>query len=115
VSNVARRAFRRPVTEQDLVAPMAFYRNARMAGTFEAGIKDALTLILASPKFLYRAERAPQNLAAGSNYKISSLELASRLSFFLWSGIPDDELLNVASQGKLEEPATLEKQVRRMI
>src|SRR6185369_8942249 len=105
VTNIARRAFRRPVTEEDLAAPLAFYREARKSGTFEAGIKSALTLVLASPKFLYRAEKAPANLAAGSNYKISNLELASRLSFFLWSGIPDDELLTVASQGKLDDPA----------
>jgi len=115
LSNVARRAFRRPVTERDLAAPLAFYRAARNTADFDAGIKEGLTSILASPKFLYRTEEIPRNLTAGSNYAISDLELASRLSFFLWSRIPDDELLNVASQGKLKDPATLEKQIRRML
>jgi len=115
ISTAARRAFRRPVSDEDLVAPLAFYRDARKTGTFDDGIKEALTLILASPKFLYRTEQVPGNLAPGSNYRVSDLELASRLSFFLWSGIPDDELLDVAAQGKLKDPATLEKQVRRML
>ena len=115
LSKISRLAFRRPVTERDLVAPLAFYRAARNVGDFEAAIKEGLTSILASPKFLYRAEQAPENAAPGSNYRISDLELASRLSFFLWSGVPDDELLNAASQGKLKDPATLEKQVRRML
>jgi mono/diheme cytochrome c family protein len=115
ISTAARRAFRRPVSEQDLAAPLAFYREARKTGDFEAGIKDALTLVLASPKFLYRTEQVPDHLAPGASYRISDLELASRLSFFLWSGLPDDELLNAASQGKLKDPATLEKQVRRML
>jgi hypothetical protein len=112
---VAQRAYRRPVTERDLAAPLAFYRAARTSADFDAGIKDGLTSILSSPKFLYRAEQMPSNLSAGSSYPISDLELASRLSFFLWSRIPDDELLTAASQGKLKDAAVLEKQIRRML
>ena len=115
ISSAARRAFRRPVSEQDLAPPLAFYKEARKTGNFEAGIKDALTLVLASPKFLYRTEEIPDRLAPGTSYRVSDLELASRLSFFLWSGLPDDELLNVAAQGKLKDPDVLEKQVRRML
>ena len=103
------------MSEQDLAPPLAFYKEARKTGNFEAGIKDALTLVLASPKFLYRTEEIPERLAPGASYRVSDLELASRLSFFLWSGLPDDELLNVAAQGKLKDPDVLEKQVRRML
>ena len=115
LSNIARRAYRRPITERDLVAPLAFFRSARDAGDFEAGIKDGLTSILASPKFLYRTEQQPEKLAAGANYTISDLELASRLSFFLWSRLPDDELLNLAEQGRLRNAAVLQQQIRRML
>jgi mono/diheme cytochrome c family protein len=115
LSNIARRAYRRPVTERDLVAPLAFFRTAREAADFDAGIQDGLTSILASPKFLYRTEQVPENLAPGSNYPITDLELASRLSFFLWSRLPDEELLNLAGQGKLKNAAILEQQVRRML
>src|SRR6266850_2299139 len=87
----------------------------RWDGTFEDGIEVALRRILASPQFLVRVEKEPANLAAGQTYRISALELASRLSFFLWSSIPDDELLNVASQGKLSNPTMLEQQVKRML
>jgi hypothetical protein len=114
-TNIARRAFRRPVTDKDVAAPMAFFKQARAAGDFEKGIEGGLIAILASPKFLYRAEVPPQNTAAGGIYKISDLELASRLSFFLWSGIPDNELLTLAEQGKLKDPAVLEQQVKRML
>jgi hypothetical protein len=115
-TNIARRAFRRPVTDKDVAAPMAFFKQARAAGDFEKGIEGGLIAILASPKFLYRAEIPPQNAAAGGSiYKISDLELASRLSFFLWSSIPDNELLTVAEQGKLKDPAILEQQVKRML
>lgn len=116
LTDVARRAFRRPVTERDLAAPVSFYRAARSSGgDFDAGIKDGLTSILASPKFLYRVEQVPQNLAPGSSYAINDLELASRLAFFLWSRGPDEELLNLASQNKLKDQATLERQIRRML
>ncbi len=114
-TNIAHRAFRRPVTDRDTAAPMAFFKQARAAGDFEKGIEGGLIAILASPKFLYRAEIPPPNVAAGSLYRISDLELASRLSFFLWSSIPDSELLNVAEQGKLKDPAVLEQQVKRML
>jgi hypothetical protein len=114
-ANIARRAFRRPVTDRDLAAPLAFFKEARKSGDFERGIEGGLIAILASPKFLYRAEIPPQNVAAGSMYRISDLELASRLSFFLWSSIPDNELLMVAEQGKLKDPAVLEQQVKRML
>jgi mono/diheme cytochrome c family protein len=114
LATFARRAFRRPVIERDLAAPLAFYKDGRQTD-FDTGIQNALTAILASPKFLYRAELAPENLAAGSNYRISDLDLASRLSFFLWGRMPDDELLDAAQQGKLKDPAVLEKQVRRLM
>jgi len=114
ISAFAQRAFRRPVTEQDLAAPLAFYRTAREEEDFDAGIRNALTTILSSPKFLYRAESVPEHLAQ-SSYRISDLDLASRLSFFLWSRLPDDELLGVASSRKLSDPKVLEQQVRRLL
>jgi hypothetical protein len=114
-SNVAHRAFRRPVTDKDLAAPLAFFKEGRAVGDFEAGIQNGLIAIVASPKFLYRAEPPPQNLKPGAIYRVSDLDLASRLSFFLWSSIPDDELLSLAEQGKLKEPKVYEQQVRRML
>ncbi len=114
-ANIEHRAFRRPVTDHDVAAPLAFFKEARTAGDFDKGIEGGLVAILASPKFLYRAEIPPQNVAAGAMYRISDLELASRLSYFLWSSIPDDQLLTVAEQGKLKDPAVLEQQVRRML
>jgi hypothetical protein len=116
LSGVMHRAFRRPVTAKDLVAPMAFFKEGReTSGTFEGGIQNGIIAIIASPKFLYRAEPPPVGLAPGTNYRISDLELASRLSFFLWSTIPDDELLGIAEQGKLKDPKIFEQQVRRML
>jgi hypothetical protein len=118
LSTFARRAYRRPVTERDLVAPMAFYKTGKDDGDFDSGIKGALIAILSSPKFLYRAESIPDNTAADSNYRIGDLDLAARLSFFVWSRLPDDELLTAASQGKLTDPKNpkaLEQQVRRML
>ncbi|HYR42379.1 MAG TPA: DUF1592 domain-containing protein, partial [Terriglobia bacterium] len=114
ISTFAQRAFRRPVTEQDLAAPLAFYRTAREEEDFDAGIRNALTAILSSPKFLYRAETVPEHLAQ-SSYRITDLDLASRLSFFLWSRLPDDELRNVASSRKLSDPKVLDQQVRRLL
>ncbi|HEY2844183.1 MAG TPA: DUF1592 domain-containing protein [Bryobacteraceae bacterium] len=114
-TKIAHRAFRRPVTDRDVAAPLAFFKEARKSGDFEKGIEGGLIAILASPKFLYRAEIPPQNVAAGSLYRISDLELASRLSFFLWSSIPDAELLAAAEQGKLKDPAILEQEVKRML
>jgi hypothetical protein len=94
---------------------LGFYQTGRALGTFETGIEHALARILVDPRFLYRFEREPAGVPAGGAYRISDLELASRLSFFLWSSIPDDELLDVATQGKLSQPAVLERQVRRML
>jgi hypothetical protein len=114
-SNIARLAFRRPVTDKDLQAPIAFFKDGRKSGNFDAGIQTGLMAILASPKFLYRAEPAPANAAAGAVFKVSDLELASRLSFFLWSQGPDQTLLDLATQRKLSEPIVLEQQVKRML
>lgn len=115
VTRLARRAYRRPVTEADLKVLLDFYREGRAAGTFETGIELALQRILVSPSFLFRTEFAPLNLAPGTTYRISDLELASRLSFFVWSSIPDDELLALATRNKLHDPAILEQQTRRML
>ena len=111
-----RRAFRRPVTGADVATIMPVYRAGRTAGGhFEAGIEAALRRLLVSPEFLFRVERDPDGIAAGANYRISDLELATRLSFFLWSSIPDDELLDVAARGELDDPDVLRRQVRRML
>jgi Protein of unknown function (DUF1592)/Protein of unknown function (DUF1588)/Protein of unknown function (DUF1585)/Protein of unknown function (DUF1595)/Protein of unknown function (DUF1587) len=115
VANLARHAYRRPVAEVDLAAPMRFYQAGREKHGFEGGIQEALMAILASPKFLYRVEALPQDVKTGTAYRIGDLELASRLSFFLWSEGPDDELLSVAGSGKLHDPGVLEKEVRRML
>ena len=115
VSTVARRAFRRAVTDADIEAPLRFYREARAGGSFDDGIEMALRAVLASTEFLFRIERDPGNAAPQTPYRISDVELATRLSFFLWSSVPDDELLNVAIAGTLSRPATLERQVKRML
>ena len=116
LSGVARRAYRRPVTESDIEAPLAFYNDARKSGgDFNAGIRAGLVRVLASPAFVFRSESDAARLAVGAAHRITDLELASRLSFFLWSSIPDDELLNLAIAGRLKEPRILEAQVRRMI
>jgi cytochrome c551/c552 len=115
LSTLTRRAYRRPPTPEDMEWLTGFYQQGRREGTFEDGIELALRRLLASPKFIVRVEKEPANLATGQAYRISDLELASRLSFFLWSSIPDDELINIASQGKLHTPAVLERQVRRML
>ncbi len=116
LSAVARRAFRRPVTAADIKRPMTFYNEARKeGGDFNAGIRAGLARILASPAFVFRAEEDPVALPPGAPHRISGIELASRLSFFLWSSIPDDELLKLAVAGRLSEPRVLEAQVRRMI
>lgn len=113
--NLMRRAYRRPVTSEDLEKPMAFYRDARQTENFEAGIEAALSSILASPQFLFRVEKEPGGIAPKTAYKITGVELASRLSFFLWSSIPDEELLEAAIRGELSKPKVLEKQTRRML
>jgi len=115
LSQLARRAFRRPVAEADVQTLLKFYEVGRKEGGFEEGIATAIRGILVSPEFLFRIESDPTNVASGSPYRISDLELASRLSFFLWSSIPDDELLSVAEQGRLRDAAVLEGQVKRML
>ena len=115
VDTLARQAFRRPVTPQDTETLMTFYQQGRNEGTFDTGIERALQRILADPEFVFRKEAEPEKMAAGEPYHISDLELASRLSFFLWSSIPDDELIDIAAKNKLHEPAVLEAQVRRML
>jgi mono/diheme cytochrome c family protein len=115
VATLARRAYRRPVSDADLQAPLAFYNAARADGGFDAGIEMALRAILASTEFLFRVERDPNNVAPGTAYRVSDVELASRLSFFLWNSIPDPELLDLAVRGVLKEPAVLEAQTRRML
>jgi hypothetical protein len=116
LTTLARRAFRRSLTDDSEVdALMAFYRNGRKAGDFEVGIQQALARILVAPRFIFRMEDEPANVKAGSAYRVNDFALASRLSFFLWSSMPDDELLQLANDGKLKDPAVLELQVRRML
>jgi len=110
-----RRAYRRPVTDADVQGPFALYVKARVNGGFDAGIEMALSGILVSPQFLFRVEHDPAGIPSNTPYRISDVDLASRLSFFLWSSIPDDELLDAAVAGNLHEPAMLERQVRRML
>lgn len=114
ISNLARRAYRRPVTPADVNGLMRFYDEGRKAGDFEAGIRTALQALLASPHFIFRLEEAPA-VKAGTMYRIGAVDLASRLSFFLWAAPPDAELLRVASSGSLTSAAVLERQVRRML
>lgn len=115
VSTLTRRAFRRPITASDVEIFMGFYEDGRGNGTFEDGIELALRRLLASPQFLARAEKEPENLAPGESYRVGDIELASRLSFFLWSSIPDDVLIELAAQDRLRDPDVLEQQVRRML
>jgi len=114
-SRLMRLAYRRPVAESDFAAPMKFYSEARKSGDFESGIEMGLRSVLVSPEFLFRVERDPAGLPANTAYRVNDLELASRLSFFLWSSIPDEELLAAAERGDLRKPETLEKQVSRML
>jgi hypothetical protein len=116
ISTLVKHAFRRPATSSDLASLLDFYQAGRSeSGTFEDGIEAALQRILADPEFVYRGEAEPASVPAGGRYRISDLALASRLSFFLWSSIPDDQLIDLASQGKLKDPVILEQQVRRML
>ena len=115
LSTLMRRAYRRPVTDADLQRPMEFYRQARAEEGFEAGIESALGAVLVSPEFLFRIEKDPPGIAPNTAYRISEVELASRLSFFLWSSIPDDALLDAAIRGDLGKPAVFERQVRRLL
>jgi hypothetical protein len=126
---LARQAYRRPVTDNDIEALLSFYQSGKNSGTslsatnlsgtnqgnFETGIRTVIQAIIASPEFVFRFERVPANVTPGRNYRISDLELASRLSYFLWSTAPGEELIALASQGKLRDPVVLEKQVKRML
>src|SRR6266850_1178420 len=115
ISMLARRAYRGDLTETDLQRLLAFYQATRRTGSFEKAIQASLQRILASPKFVFHIEAEPANAAPGTVYRISDFELASRLSFFLWSSIPDDQLLDEATKGRLHTPAVLEQQVKRML
>ena len=115
LKTLLRRAYRRPVTDADLEGPLALYRTARDADGFEAGVEMALAAVLVSPEFLFRIERDPEDVPKGAPYHLGDLQLASRLSFFLWSSIPDAELLDAAERGELGTAAGLERQVRRML
>jgi Protein of unknown function (DUF1592)/Protein of unknown function (DUF1588)/Protein of unknown function (DUF1585)/Protein of unknown function (DUF1587)/Protein of unknown function (DUF1595)/Cytochrome C oxidase, cbb3-type, subunit III len=115
VTSLATRAFRRPATRADVDLLMTFYQTGRKESGFDQGIGQVLARVLASPKFIYRIEAEPANLKAAEPYRIADADLASRLSFFLWSSSPDDELIALAGQGRLKDPAVLERQVRRML
>jgi mono/diheme cytochrome c family protein len=114
-STLARRAYRRPVTAADIDPLLSFYREGAKQGSFDDGIERGLRRLLVSPEFLFRVERDPANAATGRAYRVSDIELASRLSFFLWSSIPDEALLDLAERGQLSTPAVLSREVRRML
>jgi mono/diheme cytochrome c family protein len=115
LTTLARRAYRREPTSDDIQTLVRFYQTARTQGDFDAGIRAGIERVLLSPDFLFRIETDPADAAPGTAYNLPDLQLASRLSFFLWSSIPDDELLDTAIRGTLHEPAVLERQVRRML
>ncbi|HEY4031365.1 MAG TPA: DUF1592 domain-containing protein [Caulobacteraceae bacterium] len=115
ITALTRRAYRRPVTDKDIEPPLRFYRAGEKAAGFETGVQQAIMAVLVSPSFLYRTTSAPKGLAEGASYPVSDIDLASRLSFFLWSSIPDEELLKTAEQGRLKQPAVLKAEVRRML
>jgi hypothetical protein len=115
LASLARKAYRRPVMAGELEELLSFYEEGRATGGFERGVQQGLSRILMSPAFLFRMELDPASVTRGAAYRLSDLELASRLSFFLWSSIPDDELLALAESGRLSEPAVLDRQVQRML
>src|SRR5262245_6105021 len=115
LSSLLRGAYRRPVEDAQLEKTMKFYRQGRTSGDFDAGIELALSAVLVNPQFLFRVEQDPPSVAAKTAYRVNDLDLASRLSFFLWSSIPDDELLNLAARNELHKPGVFEKQVRRLL
>ena len=115
IGTVARRAFRRPVAESEMTTLLKFYQQGRKDSDFETAIQEALARVLVAPAFLYRVEEEPAGTMEGKSYRVSDLELASRLSFFLWSSMPDDELLDLATKGRLSDPKVLEQQMRRML
>ena len=115
LTTLASRAYRHPATDTDIAELLPFYKKARAKANFDQGIEEAIERLLVSPQFLYRVERDPANIAPNTPYRIDDLELASRLSFFIWSSLPDDELRNLAAAGKLHDPGVLEQQVKRML
>ena len=115
LTNLARRAYRHPVAAGDIEAPMSFYKRARQSGSFDDGIRAGVARVLSSPYFLYRIEKDPEGARSGTAHPVSGTELASRLSFFLWSSIPDEKLLDLGVAGRLREPEVLAEQVRRML
>jgi len=116
LSTLARRAYRRPVTEAEVNRLVGFFQGGqKRTGTFDGGIENALAFLLVSPQFLFRFEYDPDKVASGASYRLGDIELASRLSFFIWSSIPDDQLLDLAIKGKLKDNAVLEQQVKRML
>jgi cytochrome c5 len=115
LSTLARRAYRRPATGEDIQTLLGFYETARAGGDFDAGVRAALERLLVSPDFLFRIEADPGQITPGTAYRLSDIELASRVSFFLWSSIPDDELLDLAVRGNLRDPGVLDQQARRML
>jgi len=115
LSRIARRAYRQPIASAELEPILAMYDGGRAQGTFDTGIQRGLERILASPRFVFRVERDPETAKPGAVYRLANLDLASRLSFFLWSSIPDEELLGLAIKGRLSDPTVLEQQVRRML
>src|SRR5476649_1601330 len=115
LTDFAREAYRKPASPEDLEGLMNFYDQGRKGGDFESGIRMAVQAILASPQFVFRLESTPASVKPGTTYRIGDVELASRLSCFLWSTMPDDELINLANQGRLHDPIVFEKQVRRML
>jgi mono/diheme cytochrome c family protein len=116
LTTIARRAYRRPLTDTETDRLLGFYQRERTAGrSFDAGIESALAFVLVSPQFLFRFERDPAVVPAGGIFRVTDLELASRMSFFIWSSIPDDELLDLAVKGRLAEPSVVEQQVKRML
>ena len=115
LTRLTRQAFRRPVTDADLEIPLAFYEQGHATGGFEAGVRNALMIVLATPEFLYRFTAPPDDSAPGSVYEVDQYGLASRLSFFLWSSLPDEELLSLAERGELADPRVIESQVERML
>ena len=115
ISTLARRAYRRPVTEAEIEVPLERYRTGARNGGFESGVEMALRSILLSPNFLFRAESQPGTVAPNTAYRISDIDLASRMSFFIWSSIPDDTLIDLAAKGALRRPDVLQQQVRRML
>jgi len=115
VRHLASTAFRRPVTGDEVKGLLGFYETGRKEGDFELGVRNALQAVLASPQFIFRLERAPAGVRPGQIYRISDIDLASRLSYFLWSTLPDQELIDLAMKNQLRAPGVLEKQVKRMV